>query len=226
MSLAQAAKRARSGSSGDGESSEPAAAEFAPSGVFAEEGLGREGGADGEGAGAGARGKGKGKGGGAPRPPQLLRRHEPCTDTTPMDTEAFLAHLQKLSWYKVRRTCCDAVLSLFAQPACVFCQRMGESVWECACKMLQSGSETVGLLKCPLQSLNVRIRNKRECRTSWRTARGRLRGGRASLTRRSRCPRRPAPPWPRAALGAYSCIRCVLWSCLMLCPVKVEPPGH
>ena len=108
--FAQAAKRARSGSSGDGESSEPAASEFAPSGVFAEEGLGGEGGADGEGRRCWGRGKGKGKGGGAPRPPQLLRRHEPCTDTTPMDTEAFLAHLQKLSWYKVRRICPDAIL--------------------------------------------------------------------------------------------------------------------
>ena len=56
------------------------------------------------------------------------------------------------------------------------------------------------------------------CRISWRTARSRRRGGRASLTRRSRCLRRPALPWPRAASGACSCTRCVLglphaWSC-------------
>ncbi|KAK9819572.1 hypothetical protein WJX81_002582 [Elliptochloris bilobata] len=105
---AQAAAKQRSGSGGDGKGSEPAAAEFAPSGVFADEGLGGDG-AEKEGGLGGprekGRGRGKGKGGGRggggfPRPPQLLRRHVPCTDTTPMDTQAFLAHLQELSWYK------------------------------------------------------------------------------------------------------------------------------
>lgn len=36
----------------------------------------------------------------APRPPFLARNHVPCTDTTMMDTEEFLAHLKTLPWYK------------------------------------------------------------------------------------------------------------------------------
>eukprot|EP00884_Botryococcus_braunii_P004307 jgi/Botrbrau1/13878/Bobra.0056s0110.1 len=36
----------------------------------------------------------------APRPPFLARNHVPCTDTTTMDTEEFLAHLKSLPWYK------------------------------------------------------------------------------------------------------------------------------
>lgn len=38
--------------------------------------------------------------GAAPRPPQLHCRHEPCRDTTPLAPEAFIAHLQTVSWYK------------------------------------------------------------------------------------------------------------------------------
>ena len=33
------------------------------------------------------------------RPPQLLKKHPPCTDTTALGTEAFLAHLRSLPWY-------------------------------------------------------------------------------------------------------------------------------
>jgi hypothetical protein len=98
---AQARKRRRGAPAvagqGDGE---PAAPAYAPSGVFAGGAAGEEA-AEGPGAeqGAGAAGAGA-AGAGAPRPPQLLRRHEPCKDTTPMDTEAFLAHLRTLSWYR------------------------------------------------------------------------------------------------------------------------------
>jgi len=100
---ARAAKRRRGAPAAAGQDGgEAAAPAYAPSGVFAggaadeeaAEGPGGE-----EGPGTGAAGAGA-AGAGAPRPPQLLRRHEPCKDTTPMDTEAFLVHLRTLSWYR------------------------------------------------------------------------------------------------------------------------------
>ncbi|KAL4447650.1 hypothetical protein ABPG75_004869 [Micractinium tetrahymenae] len=36
----------------------------------------------------------------AARPPQLLKQHAPCTDTTQMDSRQFLGHLQALPWYQ------------------------------------------------------------------------------------------------------------------------------
>ena len=77
---------------------------FAPSGVFADEAAGGAGAGEAEGAKRAGRGRGRG-GGGHPCPPQLLRRHVPCKDTTALDTEAFLAHLRTLSWYKGQVGC-------------------------------------------------------------------------------------------------------------------------
>ncbi|KAL3163301.1 hypothetical protein ABBQ32_009693 [Trebouxia sp. C0010 RCD-2024] len=34
-----------------------------------------------------------------PRPPQVVRKHEPCLDTTPMCTNDFLKHIRQLGWY-------------------------------------------------------------------------------------------------------------------------------
>jgi hypothetical protein len=34
-----------------------------------------------------------------PRPPRIMKKHEPCTDTSQMGAEAFLEHLQALPWY-------------------------------------------------------------------------------------------------------------------------------
>ena len=77
---------------------------FAPSGVFADEAAGGAGAGEAEVSKKAGRGRARG-GGGHPCPPQLLRRHVPCKDTTAMDTEAFLAHLQTLSWYKGQVGC-------------------------------------------------------------------------------------------------------------------------
>ena len=41
------------------------------------------------------------------RPPQLLKKHPACTDTTPLGTEAFLAHLQSLPWYRGQAVHCE-----------------------------------------------------------------------------------------------------------------------
>ena len=34
-----------------------------------------------------------------PRPPQMARKHEPCLDTTHMNTNQFLKHIRELGWY-------------------------------------------------------------------------------------------------------------------------------
>ncbi len=138
---AQASKRRRSASAvagqGDGE---PAAPAYAPSGVFAGGAAGEEA-AEGPGAeqGAGAACAGA-AGAGAPRPPQLLRRHEPCKDTTPMDTEAFLAHLKTLSWYRDQARALSVSRTAWSPPPEVICHqspragfgergRLGDSLW-------------------------------------------------------------------------------------------------
>ena len=38
--------------------------------------------------------------GAAPRPPQLHRRHEPCTLTDPLTPPEFVEHLKTINWYK------------------------------------------------------------------------------------------------------------------------------
>lgn len=92
---------AANGHPGEGSAVAPT---FAPSGVFADEAAGDAGAGEAQVAKRAGRGRGGG-GGGHPCPPQLLRRHVPCKDTTAMDTEAFLAHLQTLSWYKGQVGC-------------------------------------------------------------------------------------------------------------------------
>jgi hypothetical protein len=44
--------------------------------------------------------RGKARRGAAPRPPQLHRRHEACTDCTPLDPVAFVEHLKTVAWYR------------------------------------------------------------------------------------------------------------------------------
>ncbi|CAD7696372.1 unnamed protein product [Ostreobium quekettii] len=44
-------------------------------------------------------GKAKTDGNGPKRPPSLLKRHIPCTDSRPLDACAFLEHIMQLTWY-------------------------------------------------------------------------------------------------------------------------------
>ncbi|KAK9816796.1 hypothetical protein WJX72_005198 [[Myrmecia] bisecta] len=43
------------------------------------------------------------------RPPQIMRKHQPCTDCTPMDTNQFLDHLRSLPWYCGQAVHCEQI---------------------------------------------------------------------------------------------------------------------
>ena len=55
--------------------------------------------------------------GAAPRPPQLHRRHEPCTQTNPLSPPDFVEHLRTINWYKqqVQLQCAAGVLCMYPQ---------------------------------------------------------------------------------------------------------------
>ena len=66
--------------------------------------------------GGGAKGSGKGA---APRPPQLHRRHEPCTLTNPLTPPEFVDHLKTINWYKQQ-----ARIARSAPESCSFCDSL------------------------------------------------------------------------------------------------------